>query len=625
MISTVTDFYKVDHIRQYPKGLNKVYSNFTPRSSRLFNRSSEYDNKVLVFGLQRVIKDLLIGEWNKTFFNQSSSVLLQHGKLIKETIGEIDMKCWKDLHELGYLPIEIKALEEGTRSPIKVPVFTITNTLPEFAWLVNYLETSLSTELWKGYTNATTAFEFRRVFEKYASMTGVDKEFVKFQGHDFSMRGLSNRHDAYTNSISHLTCFYGTDTIPAIQGAIDFYKADTTKELVGTSVFASEHSTITMQIANYISQRRKNLLKIASTLPDRSDGWLNSDWQTDLNDAIKDEFKYLQDADGSYYEIIDEAQVKSISKNDCLARCNMDLDNLDDRHIAEYEVLKYMIEEVYPTGIYSHVSDSYDYWYTISNTVKKLKDYIIDRNLKDSNAKLVLRPDSGDAEKIICGLRIKDLAPLLSDINHHDKLIHEIAIFAYNHINTAYYDGFFYEGKSYDWKGNIIQEEAIKGSLEILWEIFGGEINDKGYKVLHPAIGLIYGDSITIARAESILKRMEAMKFASSNVVFGIGSFSYQYNTRDSLGFAMKATYGEVDNRQIEVFKDPLTDSGTKKSAKGLLRVEKYDNEIQLFDQQRPEDERTGLLETVFKDGVITKETSLKEIREKIDNELNKI
>jgi len=278
--SLITDFYKVDHIRQYPKGVTKVYSNFTPRSSRLFNGSSEYDNKVVNFGLQRVIKDYLINEWNKTFFNKDSSVLLAHGKLISETIGEIDMKCWQDLHKLGYLPIEIKALEEGVRSSIKVPVFTITNTLPEFAWLVNYLETSLSTELWKGYTNATTAFEFRRLFEKYATITGADVEFIKFQGHDFSMRGLSNRHDA-VNQISHLTCFYGTDTIPAIQGAIDFYKADTSKELVGTSVFASEHSTITMQIANYISEREKGVLTIASVLPERSDKWSTKDWKSD--------------------------------------------------------------------------------------------------------------------------------------------------------------------------------------------------------------------------------------------------------------------------------------------------------------------------------------------------------
>ena len=298
------------------------------------------------------------------------------------------------------------------------------------------------------------------------------------------------------------------------------------------------------------------------------------------------------------------------------------MDSLEDRRLAEKEVLTYMLEEVYPSGIYSHVSDSYDYWYTINHTVRELKDLIIERQQDNEMTKLVLRPDSGDPEKIICGLKIKDLMPYISNKKDIGTNMLELLNFAKYHINTEFYDGFYYEGISYNWQGENLEDEIVKGSLEILWDIFGGEINDKGYKVLHPAIGLIYGDSITIQRAESILKRMKEMKFASSNIVFGTGSYGYQLNTRDSLGFAMKATYGEVNKKEIQVFKDPKTDSGTKKSAKGLLTVSMNDyNEYHLIDQCTKKEEQQGCLKTVFKDGVLTRETSLEEIRKKIDSE----
>src|SRR5690606_2966258 len=108
---------------------------------------------------------------------------------------------------------------------------------------------------------------------------------------------------------------------------------------------------------------------------------------------------------------------------------------------------------------------------------------------------------------------------------------------------------------------------------ELLWDTFGGTVNAKGYKELIPQIGAIYGDSITIDRATQICERLKEKGFASTNVVLGIGSYTYQYNTRDTFGFAMKTTYGEVDSVGREIFKDPVTDDGTKKSAKGLIKI----------------------------------------------------
>jgi nicotinamide phosphoribosyltransferase len=167
----------------------------------------------------------------------------------------------------------------------------------------------------------------------------------------------------------------------------------------------------------------------------------------------------------------------------------------------------------------------------------------------------------------------------------------------------------------------------------LLWDIFGGTINEQGYKVLDPHIGAIYGDSITIDRAEEICKRLEAKGFASTNIVLGIGSFTYQYNTRDTFGFAMKATYVELTRRGInpatgkeivvveprEIFKDPITDDGTKKSAKGLLCVDEEQGEFFLRDGISWKLEQGGLLKTIFKDGELINSITLTEIRERLN------
>lgn len=115
-----------------------------------------------------------------------------------------------------------------------------------------------------------------------------------------------------------------------------------------------------------------------------------------------------------------------------------------------------------------------------------------------------------------------------------------------------------------------------------------------------------------------MFKRLEAKGFASTNVVFGVGSYTMQYLTRDSAGMAVKATYAEVDGIGYELFKDPITDSGMKKSAKGLLRVEEIEGNFHLFDQQTKEQEKQGALQTVFKDGTLVKQTSLSEIRNRL-------
>lgn len=193
------------------------------------------------------------------------------------------------------------------------------------------------------------------------------------------------------------------------------------------------------------------------------------------------------------------------------------------------------------------------------------------------NGKVVIRPDSGDPVKIIVG--DSDAEP---------------------------------------------GSPAYKGAIECMWEIFGGTTTPKGYKLLDSHIGLIYGDSITPDRQEQILEGLKAKGFASYNVVLGIGSFTYEYVTRDTFGFAMKATYGEVDGKGLAIFKDPKTDNGTKKSARGLLKVTRNEKsgKLEMEDDVTWEEEGQSLLKTVFLDGKLTVDQSLADIRALVKSQL---
>jgi nicotinamide phosphoribosyltransferase len=238
--------------------------------------------------------------------------------------------------------------------------------------------------------------------------------------------------------------------------------------------------------------------------------------------------------------------------------------------------------QTYPTGILSIVSDTWDLWKVCTEHIVTLKEEILARD-----GKVVIRPDSGDPVDIICGLNSNP--PIMID----SELL-----------------------KSKD----VHSEPKVKGVIELLWDAFGGTVNEQGYKVLDSHIGAIYGDSITIERAEEICKRLEAKGFASTNIVLGVGSFTYQFNTRDTFGFAMKATYVEVEGEGREIFKNPITDDGTKKSATGLLSV--FENEIngsyELTDHCNWETEAKGELQTIYKNGQFENQTTLTAIRARL-------
>jgi nicotinamide phosphoribosyltransferase len=260
--------------------------------------------------------------------------------------------------------------------------------------------------------------------------------------------------------------------------------------------------------------------------------------------------------------------------------------------------------------------------------------------------KVVFRPDSGDPVEILAGIQICDLTHECKDFDTfvrtaEDQLMdrackeaghgqcgadeiegifkcegkyYSVKVFpAWNRYDRQYY---YIDGRD---RLPVCKEIDLtpqqKGAVECLWEIFGGTETDKGFKVLDQHVGLIYGDSITLQRANDILSRLRDKGFASCNVVFGVGSYTYQYNTRDTFGFAMKATWGVVNGEPRQIFKDPLTDGGSKKSAKGLLRVGQLANEFYVLDCCTPDEEASGCLEKVFEDGFLLKDVTLAEVR----------
>ena len=478
------DFYKTGHRQQYPKGTTMVYSNLTARSDRLSTIPEHLnDGTVVCFGIQYFIKDFLVDAWRTGFFGQPKSKVVAKYKRRMDTslgVGAVPIDHIEALWDLGYLPICIKALPEGSLAPFRVPMLVIYNTHPDFFWLTNYLETALSCYLWKPMTSATVARAYRRLLERYAKETGASKGFIPYQAHDFSARGMSGPEDAALSGAGHLCSFRGTDSVAAIDLIEEYYNGYAEDREIGSSVPASEHSVMSM---------------------------------------------------GS--------------------------------RESEVETFRRFITELYPRGIVSIVSDTWDFWNVITEYARELKPEIMARD-----GKLVFRPDSGDPVKIICG-----------------------------------------DGKA-PW-GSPQQQ----GAVVMLWKLFGGTVNDKGYRTLDSHVGLIYGDSITLERAEAILDGLRSSGFASDNITFGVGSYTYQHVTRDTFGFAVKSTYGEIDGVGRDIFKDPVTDSGTKKSARGRIAVVRKDGQFTLVDQQPQIDMPGCCMREVFRDGKLLIDESIYDIR----------
>ncbi|WP_386697354.1 nicotinate phosphoribosyltransferase [Lonepinella sp. MS14436] len=467
------DFYKVSHREQYPEHSEIIYSTFTPRSNHL----APHLDRAVSFGFQAFIVKYLINYFNQNFFARPKQQVVDeyiefiHRTLAIQTTGEHIAQ----LHDLGYLPLRIKAIPEGLSVAMRVPMMTIENTHKDFFWLTNYVETLINVSLWQPITSASIARVYRKTLLQYAKQTCDNNAHIAFQSHDFSMRGMSSLESAETSGAGHLTAFLGTDTIPAIS-YVDYYYGS--QVLVGTSIPASEHSV------------------------------------------------------------------------------------MSSHGVDELPTFRYLMAK-FPNNMLSIVADTTDFWHNIAVNLPILKDEIMAR---PEHARVVIRPDSGDAMDILCG--------------------------------------------------NLQAETEVerKGLVESLWDIFGGTLNSKGYKVLDPHIGVIYGDGVNFEKMVNILNGLKEKGFASSNIVFGVGSRTYQSNTRDTLGFAVKATSITINGVEKAIFKAPKTDNGLKKSQRGRVKVLDLDHYIDGLTAES--DFSDDKLQLIFENGKLHNHTDFDQIRQ---------
>lgn len=486
---SLVDGYKLDHRRQYPLNTQNVYSNWTARASRIPGV-----DRVALFSLQYVLQAYFVDLAQKTFFDvPRGHILTKYQKRLNGYFGpnSIGTEHIANLHELGYVPLDFRAVPEGTRLPLRVPMFTCENTHEDFAWVTNYFESMLSNLVWKGCTSATHAHRMAKLLRTHALASGADPAFVDWQGHDFSFRGMSGIEDAAISGAGHLLSFTGTDTLPALE-LLEKYYGGVNEPLLGMSVPATEHSVMCAGGQG--------------------------------------------DEEETYRRIIN----------------------------------------LYPTGIVSIVSDTWDLWHVIGHILPKLKPLIMGRD-----GKTVVRPDSGDPTLILCG-----------DEDH---------------------------------KGSTYRDDLIrKGVVESLSEIIGFGKNSSGFKELDSHIGSIYGDSINYERADDICLRLRRKGFVSTSSVFGLGSYFYEYNTRDTYGFAMKATAATVDGTEHMLFKDPKTDRGIKKSARGRIVVlgdghtEPFHAKDQLTLSEQVALEKHDNLQRVWRNGQFYKRWNVGQIRANI-------
>ena len=570
-----TDVYKLGHAGMYQKGSDLVYGNLTPRSNRLFKAPTGYDGKMVVLGTHAGVQELH-SNWERFFKMDKADALTIYMEMVNTALGEgtVSVENMSDLHDLGYLPIRVKSLKEGSRVNMKVPVLTIKNTIGKFYWIVNFLETSISQITWPTMTTATIAAEYRRILTKWALLTGTPVEFVDWQAHDFSARGLMGPEAAARVGVGHLASFYGSDTVQAAHYIKAMYDVSNVSILFG-SVPATEHAVSSSNIL-YIE---KMLLR--GNLPT-----------------------------GEAREILERGFDAELSV----------------KELAELLFLHHYITVLFPTGIVSYVTDTYDYWAVLTKILPLLKDVIMDRD-----GKLVIRPDSGDPRKIIAGLRAvvgedgKAIDFASTEKFYDAEFNNEVDTFDCECVKIG---GQFYSIDTDDhgtWVNleKLIPYHEAAGSIRVLYQLFGGVITETGHKMLDAHIGLIYGDSITLDRSNDILESLSKKGFASGNVVFGVGSFTYQYITRDTFGFAVKATATSVDGDFIAIFKDPATGDKLKKSAKGYMLVTKdRKGELVMTDEVSEYEEQFGELDIIYEDGIFAPKPDFNEIRRLIKEAL---
>ena len=536
------DGYKVGHPLMIAPNTTREYWTFIARSLKYMPKGV---NKIMS-SHQQMVWRYIHSLFQENFFDQSVDEAIKFTKdMSKYLMMDYNFEGFKQLHELGYLPVDIKATPEGMFTNPNIPHMAGINTVDGYAWLGLFLETLVSKLAWQGPTAATIAFEFKK--NAVAAVKETDPEnlwLADFMCHDFHSRG-GNPFTSIAVGLGHSFSHKGSDTLNVIPASRYYYDFDE-EDVPVYSVNASEHSVTCTGIFFYEKLLREGIL-------DEEIRW--------------------------YYSFKDIAGEGSVENPDYLA-------------IAECLNLRDWLKK-FPKGILSVVSDTFNLWKLITYILPRLKDLIMARE-----GKLVIRPDSGDPVDIICGKRWDDEQ---NPYNEH-------------------------------------ADEIEKGVIELLWDIFGGETTSTGYRRLDPHIGAIYGDSINLERQTQTYSRLKDKGFAATNVVLGIGSYTYVYLTRDSAGYAIKGAWFETsefkpkfegdDNYETisyNIYKDPITDGGTKKSLKGFQFVylnEQGEPQVRGEVSEEEMQSEANLLRTIYKDGKFYNQTTLEEIRERVNSYL---
>lgn len=236
------DFYKAVHAEMLPAKITKSVSYFTPRMSRV-----RMWNKVVMFELQGFVKTYLIDYFNERFFERPiDEVISEYERIMDASLGKgvYGLQKIKDLHALGYLPIEIWALPEGTKVPMHVPMFCITNTHDDFAWLPQALESLISAEAWHPMLVATVGATYRDIVNKFYDETCDDSVSRNKALGSFDFRGEECTDSAIKAAAGWCLSFVNTATVPVIPYLEKLYNCDCTKEPVAFGSPSTEHAVM---------------------------------------------------------------------------------------------------------------------------------------------------------------------------------------------------------------------------------------------------------------------------------------------------------------------------------------------------------------------------------------------
>ena len=255
------DFYKTSHDRQYNKNVNKIYASFIPRMTRF--KSIDH---VVVFGLQGFIIEHLVKDFRDHFFNLSKEEFdhLMHAfekQILNSTNDKpyINTQKFRELYELGYLPITINALPEGSIVPMKTPVFEVISE-GKFNWVGNFLETYMSTELWYPMTIATIALEYRKLVHEFLLKTSdfnpkKDNSLYRMNISEFGSRGNTSFESGVIASAAWSTCGNKSSNVAVESYLKEFYNLD--EPIYG--MISTEHSVMCSNAA--IDGNEKDFIK----------------------------------------------------------------------------------------------------------------------------------------------------------------------------------------------------------------------------------------------------------------------------------------------------------------------------------------------------------------------------